>query len=53
MAMATLAISYEELAPYYDKVEEFVGISGSYEKLPQLPDSKFLPPMSLTCGEMV
>jgi hypothetical protein len=39
-------ISYEELAPYYDKVEEFIGISGSYENLPQLPDSKFLPPMS-------
>jgi len=46
-------ITYEELAPYYDKVEEFVGISGSYENLPQLPDSKFLPPMSLTCGEVV
>ncbi len=46
-------ISYEEIAPYYDKVEEFIGISGSYENLPQLPDSKFLPPMSLTCGEMV
>ena len=46
-------ISYEELAPYYDKVEEFIGISGSNENLPQLPDSKFLPPMSLTCGEMV
>jgi choline dehydrogenase-like flavoprotein len=46
-------LSYEELAPYYDKVEEFIGISGSYENLPQLPDSKFLPPMSLTCGEMV
>jgi len=46
-------ISYEDLAPYYDKVEEFIGISGSYENLPQLPDSRFLPPMSLTCGEMV
>ena len=46
-------ISYEDIAPYYDKVEEFIGISGSYEKMPQLPDSKFLPPMSLTCGEML
>ncbi len=44
-------ISYEDIAPYYDKVEEFIGISGSYENMPQLPDSKFLPPMSLTCGE--
>lgn len=45
-------ISYEDLARYYDKVEEFIGISGSYENLPQLPDSKFLPPMKLTCGEL-
>ena len=44
-------ISYKELEPYYDQVEDFVGISGSVENLPQLPDSKFLPEMSMTCGE--
>jgi glucoside 3-dehydrogenase (cytochrome c) catalytic subunit len=44
-------ISYSDLAPYYDRVEEFVGISGSYEKVPNLPDGKFLPPMAMTCGE--
>jgi choline dehydrogenase-like flavoprotein len=44
-------ISYAELAPYYDKVEAFVGISGSTEGLEQLPDGKFLPPMKMTCGE--
>ncbi len=44
-------ISYSDLEPYYDQVEDFVGISGSYENLPQLPDSKFLPPMAMTCGE--
>lgn len=46
-------ISYEDLAPYYDKVEEFIGVNGSYENLPQLPDGKFQPPMALTCGELV
>lgn len=46
-------ISYAEMEPYYDLVEEFVGISGSYENLPQLPDSKFLPPMAMTCGERI
>jgi choline dehydrogenase-like flavoprotein len=45
--------SYKELEPYYDQVENFVGISGSYENLPQLPDSKFLPPMAMTCGERI
>lgn len=44
-------ISYEDLVPYYEKVEDYVGISGSYERMPQLPDSKFLPPMAMTCGE--
>ncbi|MDX2034563.1 MAG: GMC family oxidoreductase [Blastocatellia bacterium] len=43
--------TYEELIPYYERVEEFVGISGREEKLPQLPDSVFLPPMNFTCGE--
>ena len=43
-------ISYREIEPYYDRVEEFIGVSGSYEKLPQLPDGKFLPPMKLSCG---
>src|SRR6185436_10125233 len=44
-------ISYEEIAPWYDKVETFAGISGSIEGLPQLPDGKFLPPMDLNCVE--
>ena len=44
--------SYEDLVPYYEKVERYVGISGREERLPQLPDSIFLPPMNLTCGEI-
>ena len=44
-------ISYDELAPYYDRVESFVGVSGRKENLPQLPDGQFLPPMHLSCGE--
>src|SRR5258706_10973061 len=44
-------LDYAELAPYYERVERFIGISGQAEGLPQLPDSVFLPPMALTCGE--
>ncbi len=44
-------ITYTELAPYYDRVESFIGISGQAEGLPQLPDSRFLPPMEMSCGE--
>lgn len=46
-------ITYEELAPYYDRVERFVGLSGQAEGLPQLPDGQFLPPMNLSCGEQL
>jgi choline dehydrogenase-like flavoprotein len=44
-------VRYEEIAPWYDKVETFAGISGSVEGLPQLPDGKYLPPFDLNCVE--
>src|ERR1051325_8259795 len=46
-------ISYEEMVPYYETVEKYVGISGEALNLPQLPDSVFLPPMAMTCGENI
>lgn len=45
-------ISYQELSPFYDIVEEYVGISGAAEGNPALPDGHFLPPMKMTCGEV-
>jgi choline dehydrogenase-like flavoprotein len=44
-------IRYKDIAPWYSYVEKFVGISGSKEGLPQLPDSEFLPPMEMNCLE--
>lgn len=44
---------YKELEPYYDKVENFIGVSGSREGLPQMPDGRFLPPMNLSCGSLL
>jgi len=44
-------IRYADIAPWYDYVEEFAGISGEALGLAQLPDSKFLPPMDLNCTE--
>jgi choline dehydrogenase-like flavoprotein len=46
-------ITYADLAPYYDKVESFVGVSGSIENIPHLPDGKYLPPFALNCGERI
>ncbi|MGH7495394.1 MAG: GMC oxidoreductase [bacterium] len=45
-------IRYKDLAPWYDYVESFAGISGSAEGIPHLPDGKFLPPMEMNCVEL-
>ncbi len=44
-------IRYGDLAPWYDYVERFAGISGQNEGLSQLPDGEFLPPFELNCLE--
>lgn len=44
-------IRYADLSPWYDKVEEFIGVAGSNEGLPQLPDGKFLPAFELNDAE--
>ena len=46
-------IRYADIAPWYDYVERFIGVSGQAEGLAQLPDGQFLPPMQLNCAEKV
>ncbi|NOT77074.1 MAG: GMC family oxidoreductase [Cyclobacteriaceae bacterium] len=45
-------VRYADISPWYDYVEQYIGVSGSIENLPQLPDGKYLPPMELTCVEV-
>lgn len=44
-------IRYADIAPWYDHVERFIGVTGQAEGIPQLPDGQFLPPMELRCAE--
>lgn len=44
-------IRYEDLAPWYDYVERTIGVSGQAERLPQLPDGIFQPPMEMNAVE--
>jgi choline dehydrogenase-like flavoprotein len=44
-------IRYDDLAPWYDHVEKFIGVAGSKEGLPQLPDGEFLPPFEMNDAE--
>ncbi len=44
-------IRYEDLVPWYTRIEKFVGVSGQSEQLSVLPDSHFLPAMPMTPPE--
>ena len=45
-------ISYADVAPYYDKVDRYLGISGIPENLAWLPDSIYQRPMKLNEPEV-
>jgi choline dehydrogenase-like flavoprotein len=45
-------IAYSDLAPYYDQVDELVGIFGTNENLPNHPGGKFQPPPRPRCYEL-
>jgi choline dehydrogenase-like flavoprotein len=38
-------VTYDEMSPWYDKAEEFIGVTGTKEGLRSAPDGKFLPPI--------
>jgi len=44
-------IRYKDIAPWYDYVESFIGVSGNADHVPQLPDGKFLPPFEMNAVE--
>ena len=46
-------ICYDDLAPYYDQVDDLIGIFGSAEGLPNDPDGIFLPPPKPRCYELL
>lgn len=45
-------IRYSDIAPWYDHVEKFAGVSGATEGLEQLPDGHFQPALGLNCIEL-
>ncbi|HMD42459.1 MAG TPA: GMC family oxidoreductase [Candidatus Acidoferrum sp.] len=46
-------IRYEDLSPYYDKVEGYIGVFGTKENVPSAPDGVFLPPPKPRCSEIL
>ncbi|HAL82033.1 MAG TPA: GMC family oxidoreductase [Mucilaginibacter sp.] len=44
-------IRYKDIAPWYDYVESFIGVSGNADGIPQLPDGIFQPPFEMNAVE--
>ena len=44
-------IRYDDLAPWYDHIEKFIGVAGTNEGLPQLPDGQFIPGWDMNDAE--
>ena len=46
-------ITYEDIAPYYDKVESYIGVFGTAENVSSAPNGVFLPPPKPRCTETI
>jgi choline dehydrogenase-like flavoprotein len=46
-------IGYDDVAPWYSHVEEFIGVCGSKDGIESMPDGEFLPPFEMNCVEDV
>lgn len=46
-------IDYQDMAPFYEKIEREVGVCGNLDHLEDLPDGVFLPPVPMKCSDMI
>jgi choline dehydrogenase-like flavoprotein len=46
-------ISYEEIAPYYSRVEGMIGVASTVQNRPSNPDGDYLPPMNFRCIDWI
>ncbi len=44
-------IRYKDIAPWYDYVESFIGVSGNRDGIDVIPDGQFQPPFEMNCVE--
>ena len=44
-------VGYDDIAPWYDYVEKYIGVNGTVDNIPSLPDGIYQPSMGLSAGE--
>lgn len=47
---AAWPVNHDQLSPYYDRMEELMGVTGNLDHHPNVPDGKFLKPLAWNCG---
>jgi choline dehydrogenase-like flavoprotein len=46
-------VSYDEIAPYYTRVEQMIGVASTVQNRPSNPDGRYLPPFNFRCFDMI
>jgi choline dehydrogenase-like flavoprotein len=46
-------VAYQEIAPYYSRVEKMIGVASTVQNRPSNPDGEYLPPMKLRCLDRI
>jgi choline dehydrogenase-like flavoprotein len=46
-------VTYAEIAPYYTRVEEMIGVASTVQNRPSNPDGVYLPPFNFRCFDMI
>jgi choline dehydrogenase-like flavoprotein len=46
-------VKYEEIAPYYTRVEKMIGVASTVQNRPSNPDGDYLPPMKFRCMDWI
>jgi len=46
-------VTYEEMAPYYTRIEKMIGVASTVQNRPSNPDGSYLPPMNFRCFDHI
>ena len=46
-------VTYDEIAPYYSRVERMIGVASTVQNRPSNPDGEYLPPINFRCADRI
>ncbi len=46
-------VAYQEIAPFYSRVERWIGVASTVQNRPSNPDGEYIPPMKFRCLDFI